>query len=109
MSTTRRIGDVTVLAVDRELTVENRGELEASVGSRLAAGDRKFVLVFEDTRFVDSAGLGALVGLARRVREAGGELRLAGLSEPLWTLFKLTRLDAAFQISESCGAALGEL
>lgn len=109
MSPARRIGDVTVLAVGRELTVESRGELKARVGSRLAAGDRKFVLDFEDTRFVDSAGLGALVGLARRIREAGGKLRLAGLSEPLWTLLKLTRLDAVFQISESRGAAVGEL
>lgn len=109
MSAARRIGDVTILAVDRELTVENERELEARVGSRLAAGDRKFVLDFEGTRFVDSAGLGALVGLARRIREAGGELRLAGPSEPLRTLFKLTRLDAVFQISESRGAALGDL
>ncbi len=109
MRSADRIGDVTVLEIDRELTADNRGELKERVSERLAAGDRKFVFDFERTRFVDSAGLGALVRLAGRIREAGGELRLAGLNEQLWRLFTLTRLDALFQVSASRGAALGEL
>lgn len=107
--TAERVGDVTVLEVTRELTMENRGDLKEAVLRRLERGDRKFVFDFERTGFIDSSGLGALVSLSKKVREEEGELRLAGLNEELRTLFELTRLDTLFQISDSRSAALGEL
>ena len=106
---TARVGDVTVFEVSRELTLENRDELKRTVRIRLDAGDRKFVLDFHRTGFVDSSGLGVLVSLSKRIREEEGELRLVGLSEELRTTFELTRLDTLFQICESRAAALGEL
>lgn len=107
--TAERVGDVTVLEVTRELTMENRGDLKEEVLRRLERGDRKFVFDFDRTGFIDSSGLGALVSLSKKVREEEGELRLAGLNEELRTLFELTRLDTLFQISDSRSAALGEL
>lgn len=104
-----RVEQVTVVAIPRELELGNRDGLKRVVGARLEAGDRKFVLDFERTRFLDSSGLGTLVTLAGEIREAGGELRLAGLSEPIRTLFALTRLDGLFRLSRSRAAAVGEL
>lgn len=106
---TARVGDVTVLEVTRELTMENRDELKRTVRKRLDDGDRKFVLDFERTGFIDSSGLGVLVSLSKKIREEEGELRLVGLSEELRTTFELTRLDTLFQICDSRSAALGEL
>jgi anti-sigma B factor antagonist len=40
------------------------------------------------------------------VREAGGELRLAGLNEDLRSLFELTKLDTLFAISTTAPEAL---
>lgn len=106
---TDRVRDVTVLEVTRELTLENRDELKRTVRKRLDAGDRKFVLDFERTGFIDSSGLGVLVSLSKKIREEEGELRLVGLSEELRTTFELTRLDTLFQICDSRSAALGEI
>lgn len=106
---TDRLGDVTVLEVTRELTMENRGDLKETVLRRLGEGDRKFVFDFERTGFVDSSGLGVLVSLSKKIREKNGELRLAGLNEELRTLFELTKLNTLFQISDSRSAAVGEL
>lgn len=106
---TDRIGDVTVVEVVRDLTLGSREELKETVGARLEAGDRKFVLDFAHTRFIDSSGLGALLSLSRRIRQTGGELYLAGLNEEVRVLFELTRLDRLFQITGSRAAALGEL
>lgn len=106
---TTRVNGVTVVQVPGELTAENRGAFRDAVLNRLGEGERKFVFDFQGAGYIDSSGLGILVSLARRIREEGGELRLAGLNEDLLTLFQLTRLDAVFQISENRATALGEL
>ncbi|NNM32915.1 MAG: STAS domain-containing protein, partial [Gemmatimonadetes bacterium] len=50
--------------------------------------------------------LGVLVSLSKKIREQGGELRLASLNEDLRTLFELTKLDTLFQISDDLNGAL---
>lgn len=100
--------DVTVVTMGGELVLDNREGLKEAVGERMAAGDRKFVVDFGDTSYIDSAGLGALVSLATEVREEGGELRLAGLDDDLRTLFELTRLDTLFHIADDRSQALAD-
>jgi len=47
-----------------------------------------------------------LVSLSKKIREVGGELRLAGLNEDLRTLFELTKLDSLFAIADTADEAL---
>ena len=93
--------DVTVVDVDGQLIVGNRQELKQKVLDELESGERKFLIDFANTGYIDSSGLGVLVSLSKKIREQGGELRLASLNEDLRTLFELTKLDTLFQISES--------
>jgi anti-sigma B factor antagonist len=72
----------------------------------LEEGSRKFVIDFSKTGYIDSSGLGVLVSLSKKIREQGGELRLAGLNADLQTLFELTKLDTLFQISDTRDRAL---
>ncbi|MBA2292075.1 MAG: STAS domain-containing protein [Gemmatimonadales bacterium] len=97
---------VTILTVEGQLIVANRQELKQLVGDALDQGDRKFVLDFDKTAYIDSSGLGALVSINKKVREAGGELRLSGLNEDLSSLFELTKLDTLFVIADSATEAL---
>jgi anti-sigma B factor antagonist len=101
-----KVNDVTVVDVEGQLIVGNRQELKQKVLEELENGERKFVVDFEKTGYIDSSGLGVLVSLSKKVREQGGELRLANLNEDLKTLFELTKLDTLFHISDSREAAL---
>ena len=67
--------------------VANRNELKDAVLAELEGGARKFLVDFARTGYIDSSGLGALVSLAKKVREDGGELRLSGLNADLRSLF----------------------
>jgi len=89
---------VVVVAVDGQLIVGNRQDLKQKVLDALEKGGRKFVIDFTRTGYIDSSGLGVLVSLSKKIRELGGELRLAGLNEDLQTLFELTKLDTLFSI-----------
>jgi anti-sigma B factor antagonist len=97
---------VLVVTVDGQLIVGNRQDLKQKITDALEAGERKFVIDFTNTGYIDSSGLGVLVSLSRRIREADGELRLAGLNEDLRTLFELTKLDSLFNIADSSASAL---
>ena len=97
---------VTVVKVEGQLIVGNRQELKDLVGAALDKGERRILIDFSETGYIDSSGLGALVSISKRVREAGGELRLSGLNEDLRSLFELTKLDTLFAIAETPQQAL---
>jgi anti-sigma B factor antagonist len=105
-SQTKGRGGVTVMQVDGQLIVGNRHELKDLIQSALDGGERKLLVDFSRTGYIDSSGLGALVSISKRIREAGGELRLAGLNDDLRSLFELTKLDTLFTISETPEQAL---
>ena len=98
---------VVVVEVDGQLIVGNRQEMKSKVLDALEAGDRKFLIDFTKTGYIDSSGLGVLVSLSKKIRDEGGDLRLAGLNEDLKTLFELTKLDTLFAITDSPAEALG--
>lgn len=99
--TTERHGDTLVVRLPKQLIAENRQELKQRVLDALASGVSSVLLDFARTGYIDSAGLGALVSLAKATRERGGELRLSNLNADLRTLFSLTKLDELFGIEES--------
>ncbi len=102
----RKQGDVTVIDVKGQLIVGNRQELKQRVLDELESGARKFLIDFEGTAYIDSSGLGVLVSLSKKIREQGGELRLANLNDDLRTLFELTKLDTLFHIAENRDEAM---
>jgi len=97
---------VVIVGVEGQLIVGNRQELKQKVLDALEEGSRKFVIDFSKTGYIDSSGLGVLVSLSKKIREQGGELRLANLNDDLKTLFELTKLDTLFQIAETRERAL---
>jgi len=99
-------GDITLVEVEGQLIVGNRQELKQKVLEHLEGGDRKFVIDFSNTGYIDSSGLGVLVSLSKKIRERGGELRLSSLNEDLRTLFELTKLDTLFRIADTKEQAL---
>jgi len=105
-SESKGAGGVTVLKVDGQLIIGNRQELKELVQTALDRGDRRLLVDFSRTGYIDSSGLGALVSISKRIREAGGELRLSGLNDDLRSLFELTKLDTLFAITETPEQAL---
>jgi anti-sigma B factor antagonist len=105
-SVRKETAGVLVVTVDGQLIVGNRQELKQKVLDALDAGDRRFLIDFTRAGYIDSSGLGVLVSLSKKIRDQGGELRLAGLNEDLKTLFELTKLDTLFSIADSSAEAL---
>ena len=105
----KKQGAVCIVDVEGQLIVGNRQELKQKVLDELERGERKFLVDSSQTGYIDSSGLGVLVSPSKKIREAGGELRLANLNDDLKTLFELTKLDTLFQISGNRDEALRTL
>ncbi len=54
------------------------------------------VLDLSETEFMDSVGLGTLIGITEGLRERGGEVRLVSPSEPVRRMLEVTGLLDAF-------------
>ena len=105
-SRTKDASGVAIVQVEGQLIVGNRHELKELVQAALGQGERRLLIDFSRTGYIDSSGLGALVSISKKIREAGGELRLSGLNEDLRSLFELTKLDTLFAIAETPQQAL---
>ena len=70
------------------------------------AGHVDLVVNLTEVRFMDSTGLGLLVGVLKRVRGADGRLQLVIDSERLLKVFRITALTQVFTIRETVDEAL---
>ena len=104
--TLTRDGDQLVVEVVGQLVVSNRQEFKQLVLDEVEQGALFVVIDFSQSAYIDSSGLGALVSLGKRVRDVGGDLRLAALNDDLRTLFELTRLDSLFPLFATRADAL---
>jgi anti-sigma B factor antagonist len=100
-----RNDQVVEVTLEGQLVAADRLELKQAIVQELERGGRLFRIDFEHTRYIDSAGLAALVSLNKRIRDAEADLRLAHLNRELRTLFQLTKLDVLFRLDEDGGTA----
>lgn len=103
----RTVGSVTVFDLSGRLVFgEECLVLRDEVKSAMAAGERQFVLNLENVQYMDSGGLGTLVGLYTSARSAGGDLRLAAPNEKVAHVLGITRLASVISIFPDLQRAL---
>ncbi len=71
-------------------------------------GYRRLVVDLAAVEFMDSSGLGALIGGLKSARQAGGDLRLAAAGAQALSVLKLTSLDRVFRAYASVEDALAD-
>jgi anti-sigma B factor antagonist len=92
-----------VIQVAGELDSFSACELRAGIADGL--GRPGVILDIQDVPFVDSAGLGAIVGGVRRLREAGASVALCCTRSSVLRLLGTTGLDRIVPIADSRAAA----
>jgi anti-sigma B factor antagonist len=90
------------------------GEIDISTVTRLrerlfelAAGGRPLVVDLDQVSFVDSAGLAALVGAAKRAAAHGGSLHVICAQPQIRQLFRRTGLDRQIPLARTLDETLG--
>ncbi|HEX6821345.1 MAG TPA: STAS domain-containing protein [Candidatus Sulfotelmatobacter sp.] len=98
---TREVAHVTILDVKGRIVLGDEiGDLRDAVRGLVADGKKKIILNLADVDYIDSSGVGELVGCFTTVRNAGGELKLLKLSQKVQDVLYVTKLYTVFDIRE---------
>jgi anti-sigma B factor antagonist len=88
-----------------ELDAYDAPSLRAAFAELAGGRPRVVVLDLSAVTFLDSTALGTIVGLLRRVREGGGELRVVLPEGTARRIFEVTALERALDVWPSRAAA----
>ena len=91
--------DYRVLKPTGDLDVYTVGSLRDAIGEVVEQENPKIVVDLDSVPFMDSSGLGALMGGVRRLREAGGDLAIACTREQHLKLFTITGFGEGVSIA----------
>jgi anti-sigma B factor antagonist len=93
----REVGDVAIVDLGGRITLgEAAGELRESLKGLLAKGIKNIVLNLAGVSYIDSSGLGELVGGFASVSSRGGRLKLLNLQGRALELMQITKLYSVF-------------
>jgi len=102
---TNEVEGATIIAVGGEIDVYTAPKLRDKITELVADGVYDIIVDMEAVEFLDSTGLGVLVGGLKKVRAHDGSLQLICTQDRLLKIFRITGLAKVFPIYESVEAA----
>lgn len=99
--THRMEGRFTIVSPRGEVDLATQGALRTALSDLIVAGCVDIVVDLDGTTFLDSTGLGALIGARRRTHALNGSFAIICGNPTLRRMFELTRLDLVFRVHES--------
>ncbi len=97
----REVSHVTIVDVRGRIVLGDEiGELRSAVHRLIDEGKKKIVLNLAEVDYIDSSGVGELVGCYTTVRNAGGELKLLNLTQKVHDVLHVTKLYTVFDIRD---------
>ena len=92
--------------VGGDIDIATAPRLREQLIGLMTGGQPRIVLDLDGVDFLDSTGLGVIVGLLKRARTLGGDLRLVCNQPGVRKVFEITALDRTMPLAESHAAAM---
>jgi anti-sigma B factor antagonist len=97
---------IAIIDIEGEVDIHTSSQLRELLLSLIRKGYYQLVVDLDKIAFLDSTGLGVLVGSLKRVREHDGSISLACTQERILKIFRITGLMSVFGIYSSVDEAL---
>jgi anti-sigma B factor antagonist len=106
-ATVRKAGDVAIVELGGRLTLgEGSGLVRNTIKDLVVSGQKNILLDLKEVSYIDSAGLGELVGGYATVTNAGGNIKLLNAQAKVQDLLQVTKLYTVFAAFDNEAAAL---
>jgi anti-sigma B factor antagonist len=96
-------GDSRIVHVKGKITFEYCPEFPNRLDLVVDEGVRQIVINFKEVPFMDSSGVGEVLRVFKRMKDANGEVVLANPNQKLRGLFSMYRFDQFMKIQEYAG------
>jgi anti-sigma B factor antagonist len=104
---TRQVGGITILDIGGRIVLgEESTSLRDVIRDLLKNGHKQILFNLGDVAYIDTTGLGSLVGAFTTVRKQGGDLKLLNLPEKFAGVMQITKLYKVFDIMNDEAAAV---
>jgi anti-sigma B factor antagonist len=100
--------DLAIIRVEGRLNMVSAPGLRDAVAEAITAGKARLVVDLALVEFMDSSGLGALIGALKTARRAGGDLRIAAPNEQVTLVLELSNVDRILTPYEHADSAFAE-
>jgi anti-sigma B factor antagonist len=95
-----------IVELTGEIDVYTSPKVKDAITDLIDKGRYNLIISLEDVRYIDSTGLGVLIGALKRVREHGGSVSLVCTNPQIKKIFEITGLVKIFGMHENEASAL---
>ena len=107
-ASTRQLEDITIVDLSGQIKLGDGTQvLRDIVKDLLSKGEKKILLNLADVTYIDSSGIGELVGAFTSVGNQGGEMKLLQLTKKVKDVLAITKLLTVFDVKDDEAAAIG--
>ena len=107
--TNKTHNDIMILCPEGKITLGDGDQaLGEAVRTELDKGARKMIIDFSKVTYLDSSGIGELVGCYTSIKNKNGELRICGMNSKIFGLMKMTSLHSVFEVRDTEAEALAD-
>jgi anti-anti-sigma factor len=100
--THRILKDVYIIDPEGKITLgDGDQELGEAVRTLLEQGARKIIINLSKVSYLDSSGVGELVGCFTSIKNKSGELRICGMNARIFNLITMTSLHSVFDVKDT--------
>src|SRR5579863_202516 len=104
---TRQAGDVTVIDISGRVTLgEGSSAIREALRDLTVKGNKKILLNLSDVSYIDSTGIGELVAGFTTAANAGGTVKLLGLTKHVKDVLQISKLYTVFEAHDDEAAAV---
>jgi len=104
-TSTRSLGGVVIIDCSGRIVMGDETAFLRHQVKDLLNESRQVVLSLAQVNYMDSSGLGTLVGLYTSARSVGGEIKLAGLTQRVKDVLQITKLGSIFEFYDTAEEA----
>ena len=104
---TRQTDGVTVMSCHGRIVFGEEATALRENLKRVLGSTRQVVLNLAGVTYIDSGGLGTLVGVYSSARASGADIKLTGLGQRLRDVLQITKLATVFEVYDSEQEAIG--